>query len=607
MYLSHQLSKYQFSPRKMFSRKTWIWVTAGLFLILFSTQVYAEKNIPSKDQTSAEKKQPELDPLEDRQVNLFLVVKKSVGIRKELVDLSKKASTKEIEDQIKSLQKELETLNNSFETLSTQLHGEEIPKVEEIQISWTDELQEITKPILKSIREITSRPRRIESLNAKIEALKVQIKNYETARKNLNDLDQIKPNALKQAEKSNGEKLEKKDLVNNFKTKLDALYDKYNPEFLVLKLGQAEASLAKIQQSDKSIFGVLAEAFSDFFEVRGRNLFISLASFAGVWWSLFHVYRIFSEKTRFLDALNRPARKIIKASYNFFIFGLAVLAGLLALYLLNDWLLLSMLAMFLIALAWTSRQLLPRFLQELRLILNFGSVREGERLFWKGVPWLVKDLGMYAILMNPRLEGGSIKLPVGELAAEHSRPFVKEEDWFPTEIGNWVILSDDTFGKIISQTPEQVIVEHLGSRKYYLTPEFLTLKPRNLSSGYTLVIKFGLDYGTQDKICEDLPELFKTNLEKYFRDELEATPPAFEKLKVQFDEAGASSLNLIIIAVVNGKYAEEYYSFKRTINKELVSICNENNLTIPFNQMTLSLSPQMEDLAHNAIKEKGSI
>lgn len=164
--------------------------------------------------------------------------------------------------------------------------------------------------------------------------------------------------------------------------------------------------------------------------------------------------------------------------------------------------------MFLIALGWTSRQLIPKFLQELRLILNFGTVREGERMFWKGVPWLVKEIGVNAILMNPRLEGGLINLPVGELIGQHSRPFVKEEEWFPTDTGDWVILSDDTYGKVLSQTPEQVILENLGSRKYYLSPEFLTLKPKNLSSGFTLRIKFGLDYGVQSRICHELPDLF---------------------------------------------------------------------------------------------------
>ncbi len=606
MYLLHQPSNDYFAPCKTFSRTILTWVISGLFLILFSTQVHAENTPPPSNQAPAEKNQPELSPIEDRQIKLFQVIKRSAEIRKDLRELQKKEATKEITDRITQSQKALDSLNNNFETLATQLQSEEIPRVEEVAFNWTEELQEITKPILKAIREISSRPRKIETLKAKIESLKTKIKNHEKAKKNLGELRENKFNIPDEINK-NGATVPKKELLKDFNDSLDILYDKYNPEILVLKLGEAESNLIKIQQSDKSIFSVVTEVFGDFFRVRGKNLFVSLFIFGGLWWILFLAYKLLSENTRILDRLNRPTRKIVKAFYNFFIFGVSAMAGLLSLYLMDDWLLLSIVVIFLMALGWASRQLIPKFLLELRLILNLGPVREGERLFWQGVPWLVKDLGMYAILKNPRLEGGSFKLPVGKLADEHSRPFVKEEEWFPTEIGDWVVLSDDTFGKVVSQTPEQVILENLGSRKHYLTPEFLTLKPRNISSGYALVIKFGLDYGVQDKICEDIPELFKTGLEKQFSDELEASPPVFEKLKVQFDEAGASSLNLIIIVVVNGKYAEEYYSFKRQINKKLVSICNENNLTIPFNQITLNLSSKMEDLTHGALKNKDSI
>lgn len=76
----------------------------------------------------------------------------------------------------------------------------------------------------------------------------------------------------------------------------------------------------------------------------------------------------------------------------------------------------------------------------------------------------------------------------------------------------------------------------------------------------------------------------------------DSKPPVFEYLKVQFADPGASSLNLIVIAGVNGAYGEDYYSLQRKINTIMVQICNENDLVIPFNQMTLSLSSETMDI-----------
>lgn len=275
---------------------------------------------------------------------------------------------------------------------------------------------------------------------------------------------------------------------------------------------------------------------------------------------------------------------------------MAFSASLFSLYIVDDWLLLSLLFLVLVAIAWTSRQFIPKFLKELNLILNFGTVREGERIFYEGIPWLIKEIGFHVILHNPRLEGGCIRVPVGKLIGCSSRSFVKEEEWFPTQLGDWVILEEDVFGKVVSQTPEQVILKNKGSRRVYLTPEFLTLKPRNLSSGYLIVVKFGLDYSTQNKICEEIPDLFQSGLEEKFSDKLGCQPPIIEYFKVKFDRAGPSSLDLIILAGVDGGHAAEYYSLQRDINKTLVSICNAEGFTIPFNQMTLTMASGLSEV-----------
>lgn len=535
-------------------------------------------------------------PLEKLRFQLLQVTKMNELNREELKDLQKKAPTREITGRIEQLQNEIEDLNKNFETLATQLHATEIPAQQNKEMGWLEELQEITRPLLNALREITQRPRRIDNLKARIESIQSQILSYQGARENLESL--LKLNG-KYPEITNDEKnnrVNSKQIIDNYNENLQRLADKYNPELLQLELEETKRSLNELQTDGTTVLSVVSESIGDFLKERGNHFLLAVSTFFGLLWFLSFLYKTIQDRTKMFSKFNRSARKIVKTVYNLLIFAVSALISLLVLYLLNDWLLLSFIVMFLIALGWTSRQLIPKFLQELRLILNFGTVREGERMFWKGVPWLVKEIGVNAILMNPRLQGGVINLPVGELIGHHSRPFVKEEEWFPTDTGDWVILSDDTYGKVLSQTPEQVILENLGSRKYYLSPEFLTLKPKNLSSGFTLRIKFGLDYGVQSRICHELPDLFLSGLEKNTQDLQDSKPPVFDFLKVQFADPGASSLNLVVIAGVNGAYGDDYYSLQRKINTIMVQICNENDLVIPFNQMTLSLSSETMDI-----------
>jgi hypothetical protein len=41
---------------------------------------------------------------------------------------------------------------------------------------------------------------------------------------------------------------------------------------------------------------------------------------------------------------------------------------------------------------------LPSFIREVMLLLNIGAVREGERVVYNGIPWLVKTLNLYQYL-----------------------------------------------------------------------------------------------------------------------------------------------------------------------------------------------------------------
>lgn len=552
------------------------------FSILFALTFFTPPASSQEAQNSPEDKIQQA--IAKDQSALLQITERIIAVRKNLEELKKKDPTKEIADRIQESQKELTNLNYSFETLATKLQAEELSGQEEIKLDWFKEIQEITKPLLLAIREITDKPRKIDTLKARIESLKNQTAQYERAKSRLEAL------AAKNS-------IENKETKKVFEERLDKLIEKYNPEWIKLNLQESQRALDQIQATEKSLFDFMADSFGEFFKVRGRNLLVAFFTVFGLWWGLNKLFRIINDKTRLLKKLNPQFRKLMNAVSNVLILGIAVFAGLISLYLQDDWLLLSLIILTLFAVAWSSRQMIPQVLKQIRLILDLSTVREGERLVWKGVPFLVKDIGLYATLVNTRLSGGIIKLPVGELIGQHSRPAVKEEPWFPTKTNDWVILSDGTFGQVITQTVEQVVLKHRGSMKYYSTPEFLTLHPVNLSTGYYLITEFGLDYGIQSRICDEIPKLFREGLRTHLAEHFEKDPPDFLDVKVHFDNAGASSLNLLIVVKVDGRCAEDYYPFKWAISKTLVRICNENNLVIPFSQVTVSLADDVKSLA----------
>lgn len=568
-----------------------------VFFLLFSlfsvSPTYSEVN--NSTSTSG------LLPLEKQKQQLIQIIKRKILLEKEIEKLKKLSPTKEIADRSDEIQHSLNVLNRNLETLATQIQEEKFYQKQKPELSWMDELRDITRPILVALREITEKPRKVDTLKSKIGALKSQISSYESARENLKNLMELKQDKLTLTEEEKESGLNFSDIEKRVINKLEDLDKKYDPELLQFELEETEKNLKTLQSSQKSIIEIGTSFITDFLQVRGRNLFIAFVTFCVFWGTLAGFFWFVKYKTILMEKLRPQYQKFISAAYNVFIILISSLASLFSLYFLDDWLILSILILIFIGVGLGFRNVLPKFLKELRLILNLGTIREGERLIWNGAPWLVQEIGVIVILRNPRLQGGMIRLMVGDLIGHHSRPLVHEEEWFPTKCDDWVILSDETYGRVIKQTSEQVVLESLASNKYYMTREFLGMSPRNLSTGYRLVIKFGLDYGIQDRICDEIPKLFEGRLKNHFQEQMENDPPDILSLHVHFDSAGASSLNLIILIKVSGSCAGDFYPLKWEINKILVQICNENKLTIPFTQLTVSPSNDLKALVNSKV------
>jgi small-conductance mechanosensitive channel len=231
------------------------------------------------------------------------------------------------------------------------------------------------------------------------------------------------------------------------------------------------------------------------------------------------------------------------------------------------------------------RQALPRYWQQIQLFLNVGSVREGERIFVDGLPWLVKQINIFSILENPVAQI-SQRVRIDELVDLKSRPVRKEEPWFPCVRGDWVLLSDGMRGKVIGISLELVqLIERGGAHRTYQTLDFLALSPLNLTTNFRVKETIGITYNLQQESVTSIPDILKAHVEKRISDEGYADK--LLNLRVEFERANTSSLDLVVIADFDGALADLYNRLRRAIQRWCVEACSANNWEIPFTQLTL--------------------
>ena len=219
-------------------------------------------------------------------------------------------------------------------------------------------------------------------------------------------------------------------------------------------------------------------------------------------------------------------------------------------------------------------------------MLNLGSVREGERIIFNGIPWDIRSINVISELVNPWLEGGHLRVPLRDLIPLISRVPDPNEPYFPTRLNDWLLLPDQTHAKVVKQSPEWVQLVMLGNaRLAFPAADFIGMSPRNLTAGFRLGNTFGVDYAHQAICTTEIPDILQARLEP------ELVRIVGEKglvnLNVEFAEAGASSLDYAVLADFAGAAAPHYTRLKRAIQRVCVEACNEHGWVIPFMQVTV--------------------
>jgi hypothetical protein len=397
--------------------------------------------------------------------------------KKELAGLTGEDAS-EAREELESLQLRLERARVSFVATASDVelpapedNRKKPPKRDLIQ-----EAQQLIEPLFDALKRVSEKPRKIEAMRTRLAEL--------TNRRELLD----KALAGLQA---NGNTPAFQGFATSFQDTATEL--SHQRDELTVRIDMLNRALHAEVGNPVSVLQFVRGELSDFFATRGRNFFLALLVFGGVLWGLMFLKK-YTLRSRLSHHTLRGLHKPITTLYGIVALFFAIFASVMTLHFLNDWFMATLVMLVFFGLLWTMRSVLQHFVHEVKLALNLGTVKEGERIIWNGVPWRIQTLGFRSVLQNDDLQGGRITVPANALNNILSREPYPGEPWFPTQVGDFVQLNDGTSGIVELQTPGTVIVNSSGSRKHYATADFLNQNPQNLSRGFELTTELRVNH-----------------------------------------------------------------------------------------------------------------
>ncbi len=490
--------------------------------------------------------------------------------RAELSSATTPQERTEIGEALKSIRLEIDELDLRFEKIAALGidAGEFSDETKESEANLQGELESLLTPLIRQLKGATKDVRLQHSLEETIERF---TSLEDQATRALAGVNELHDNA-----------------APGLRPHLEGARESWQKRLDQVRRGRdvAQGELARLieRKEETSMIDTARDTIDQFFRKKGLNLAVAIGAFLVVFLAFRFVHRTVIRPLR--ERHRTFPFRALNVVFYLLTFVASIGAVMIALAAMGDWTLLLIVILFLAGVGWASTRMLPQFFEQVRLLLNLGSVREGERLVFEGVPWQIDTLLFYSRLVNPALAGGRLRLPLRHLIGLHSRPMAENEPWFPTNEGDWVLLEDETRAKVIKQTPEMVEVRLPGgAEKNYPTAEFLAAAPQNISKGYRVEIRFGIDYAHQAECTDEIPRIFLERIERELPDVVPSEH--IQKVQVTFLEAAASSLDYEIEADLDGAAAKYYERVERALARIAVEACNEHGWGIPFQQITL--------------------
>ncbi len=462
---------------------------------------------------------------------------------------------------VKELNEQIQQRELQFGSLATQLNIEEFEDSNP-GFDLESEVVSLVEPAIQWVKGLTEDSRQHAAITDRISELDSRQALVERARRFASrTLELLPENAAARAEMQRE--------IDEWRALIETIRDERT--VLTARLNALEAAQVPLLDSVRS-----------FFAERGLTLLLCVVAFILVLFTM----RWSQNKVLTRKRQDRAVSlRILEVVFSALGLVLAVAATLVVPWVRNDFVLLSLGIIFLIGAGWVLVKAAPQFFEQIRLILNVGSVREGERIIVDGLPYRVEQLRFHSRLRNPALQGGALRIPIQQLIGQRSRKPAPDEPWFPTEVGDVVQVGDSVIGKVITQTPEVVVVDDFRSPRTYKTTEFLEEEPRNLSHGFAITSTFGIDYMHQKDATTTIPQKLAEALRAGL---LEMVPEEhLLRSQVQFSAAGSSSLDMAARADFAGEAAPRFRDLRRAVQRLLVDACTKNGWTIPFPQLTV--------------------
>ena len=532
-------------------------------------RVNAQDQVPEPVSAADSKLQQARIQLQSIQQSLVEKRRQLDQLRRQLGKLTDAVEREELQKRISQEEADMSTLRRSFENIALGGVDSSVfdPAKQNLQFDWQQELKLILEPLFQKMKELTDKPRQIEQLKSRLVILESKQRVISRALENLG-------------------LLRTDDLDADTRKWLDVIHQAWTQQYNDIMRDQDinRLRLNVMLDDDDTFLSRIHQSMTDVITGSGRNLALSLAAFVStllLMKAMFYLYNRVSGNSIRMSI----GRRIFTYGYHAATLILAILAALVVLYLLGDMMLLVIAVILLVLMLVGLRNKIPFIIEETRMLLDLGPVREYERVIYRDLPLMVRSLGVYSHLNNPALEG-VLRLPMTDVMGLVSRPVRDDEPWFPTCTGDWVMFADGSMGQVLRQTLDIVQLRSSGSILNWNTADFLKENLRNLSQGFSVSITFGIDYRHQSISTTEVPATLKLAIEN-------ALQPSeigkhIESLLVEFQDAGASSLNYLINVSVNGEAADCYYAISRLLQRTCVDCCNTNDWGIPFNQMTIN-------------------
>jgi hypothetical protein len=427
------------------------------------------------------------------------------------------------------------------------------------------ETQEILLPLIDAVARSTERPRRVESLRWSVTTL-------ERRRAELNAAS---------ARVAATRALQEDPALDRELAATAAQIESLERSALVA-LAETSAELERLEGTIEPMSAQMKSLSERFLSGKGRRLLRSVVAAGGTLLLLLGLRRRVLASALLEGQGRMHLRKPLAVLYAPVAVGLAYTAAMISLAAAGDIFLFNLALLVALMFLWASRQVIPRIIGQLRMVLNLGPVREGEVVTWDGVPWRVEQLGMRSLLVNPRLQGGRIEVLVDSLMPLNSSPVVAEEPWFPTRAGDWALLADGTYGQVAVQTRKQVVLRVRGvTAKTYRTAAFLAERPENLSDGFFLWIAFSVGADLQSlagdgELGRRLEAGIRGRLPGWF-----APGGGVEALGAGLEPSSLHALRVGVWATCDGAIADRYWALRYDLTQAFLGACADEGWSVP--------------------------